>query len=141
MIIERYLHANCSESVVCILNFEKKQIYDTFLSHSDMEYDVAAERLQQFIKHIENGDYIDINSSGDKYTPALYEIANRIVKEKRFIKESVWEQLCEEIAYSTDVDKIDLDVFEDKLIKFAAGKYKKLKKGGIKNENRTIITP
>ena len=121
MKIETWLQPNCSESVVSIVDWNGKQVIDSYDASSDKHNDTAVSELKAFLEYIKAGYEVNINSNGDHFTSTIYDAAKKIHDQNLEIDESKWEQLVHDLGNNSATD---LSLYQDKLKAFAEGKFK-----------------
>ena len=138
MKIERHLQPNCSESVVAIVDWKSKQVVESYETSSDSkEEDTVVDELQRFVDYLNKGYGIDINSNGDNYTPAIYDVAHYIHEHDITIKN--WEGLAKAIENSdVQEDQEKIWDYADKLQRFGQGGYKDANKKRATNSGTSV---
>jgi hypothetical protein len=131
MKIETWLQPNCSEAVIVVVDWTKKQIIESYEAVSDgCDNEGERDRIKGFVEYMQSGYEIDINANGTDMFKQEYNIADAIVKNDKVVRD--WDKLTEAFMKG-DGDSVlkHLDEFcEDKVEQFAKGKFKK--KGGKK---------
>jgi hypothetical protein len=138
MKLETHLQPNCSESVVAVVDWENKQVIDSYETSSDgKDEDSVTDEVKAFVDYIKKGYEVNINSNGDNYTPAIYNVAEYICTHK--VKVINWTGLAQAIGDETVIhDKTKIWDYADKLDRFAKGGFKNADKKRAANNSTAV---
>jgi hypothetical protein len=130
MKIETWLQPNCSEAVIVVVDWTKKQVIESYDASSEStDNDAEIERIQGFVSYIKAGYHVDINANGTGMFDDEFRVAKAIVNNDLTIND--WNKLIEDFFENVDQVINHIADYDDKVERFAKGGFKK--KGGKKN--------